>query len=194
MTMKDFCSIVWLIGFFLPNAGPAAALEPPKAGQAFPEFSLKIPEDALHREYLGLSGSGQFKVSQINSNLVIIEIFSMYCPYCQREAPEVNRLYQMIAGDPKLKERVKMIGIGIGNSAFEADFFKKKYEVPFPLFPDETFAVHKRIGEVRTPYFFVLKLEKGKAPTVILSELGGLRGAERFLKAILDLSGLRKVD
>lgn len=186
-----FCFLVGLTGLFLGKAEMGAAVEPPKAGQALPEFSLKIPEDANHRAYLGLSGSGEFKINQIKAPLVIIEIFSMYCPYCQREAPEVNRLHQMIAGDPKVKERIKMIGIAAGNSSFEAEFFRKKYEVPFPVFPDETFAVHKCIGEVRTPYFFVVKVEKGKAPQILLSELGGLNGAEQFLKKIVDLSGLK---
>lgn len=192
MKRMFFCLIIALMGLCLVNAAPATGAEPPKAGQALPEFSLKVPGDPGHRAYLGLSGEGDFKVSQVKAPLVIIEIFSMYCPYCQREAPEVNRLYEKIEADPSLKGRIKMVGIAAGNSAFEAEFFRKKYEVPFPVFPDEAFAVHKCIGEVRTPYFFVVKLEKGKAPQVILSELGGLNGADRFLKTILDLSGLRK--
>lgn len=184
--------IAGLMGLFLTKNGLEAGGEPPKVGEMLPDFSLKIPDDAGYRAYLGLSGGGAFKVPQIKARLVIIEIFSMYCPYCQREAPEVNRLYAKVEADPKLKQQVKLIGIGAGNSAFEVDFFRKKYEVPFPLFPDETFVIHKCIGEVRTPYFIGVKIEKDGGHRVVFSELGGLKGADIFLNKVLELSGLDK--
>jgi peroxiredoxin len=158
-------------------------------GQPLPEFTLPAPEDPAHLDYLGLAPEQPFKIHQIRAQVVIIEIFSMYCPHCQREAPTVNAFYERIQKDRKLRGRVKLIGIGAGNSPFEIAFFKKKYAVPFPLFPDEKFEIHKKIGEVRTPYFIGVNTEGGVA-TIFYSQLGGPDDSQQFLDALLKHSGL----
>ena len=114
----------------------------------------------------------------------------MYCPICQKEAPLVNELYQAIEKDPKLQGRIKLIGLGAGNTPFEVDFFRKKYQVPFPMVADENFVLHKALGETRTPYFFVVQLDKKEPPRVIYSELGGFKSVESFLATILKAAGI----
>ena len=41
----------------------------------------------------------------------------------------MNEMFRKIEADAKLKDRVKLIGIGVGNSAFEVQHFKKTYEI-----------------------------------------------------------------
>ena len=91
----------------------------------------------MTKNYLGLTGSGTFKITQVKAQAVLIEIFSMYCPYCQKDAPGINELFQAIEENAEMKGRIKIIGIGAGNSAYEVGVYKKKYNVPFPLIPDE---------------------------------------------------------
>ena len=55
-----------------------AADKPPAEGDSLPPIKLIVPKDAQHRDYLGLSSPGQFEVSQIEAEVVIIEIFNMY--------------------------------------------------------------------------------------------------------------------
>ena len=168
----------------------SATSVPPAKGAQLPKTDLPVPNDPAERLYLGLSGKGTFQIPEIKAKVVIIEIFSMYCPYCQREAPEVNKLYQAIEADRNLRGKIKLIGIGAGNSQFEVEVFRKTYKVPFPLFPDEDFTLHKCFGETRTPYFIAIQIDENGSHLVIYSKLGGTKGAEKFLKQITQLSGL----
>jgi peroxiredoxin len=123
--------------------------------------------------------------------VVIIEIFSMYCPYCQAEAPHMNSLFSRIESDPDLKGKIKLLGIGAGNSEYEVGVFKKKYHVAFPLFPDGDFKIYDVIGEVRTPYFIGVKINPDGSHQVIYSKLGAFESVDRFLNQIIQLSGLK---
>ncbi|MEJ2589074.1 MAG: redoxin domain-containing protein [Deltaproteobacteria bacterium] len=179
------CAILVLIGFPIWTC---AAEEIPKAGEEFPNLILPVPEAASQKAYLGITEGNTFKLSQIKADILILEIFSMYCPHCQREAKDVNRVFELIEGDPKLKGKIKLIGLGAGNSAFEVDVFRKKYSVPFPLFPDQDFSHYKRFGKVRTPYFFFMRLKTDGTCRVFYTKLGSLDGAERFLKEVVSKS------
>lgn len=162
----------------------------PAKGDLFPAISLIVPEKEGARQYLGLTGKGSFSISQIKADLVVVEIFSMYCPYCQKEAPIVNDLYRIISEKPALKDRIKIIGIGAGNTPFEVDVFRNKYDIRFPLFSDESFSVHKAVGEVRTPYFFVLRTNADGSARVIYSKVGTIQDPNRFLDLIVKEAGL----
>ena len=162
----------------------------PALGESLPPFKLPIPEDVGAQRYLGLSGTGEFTISQIQAKVVIIQIFSMYCPVCQKEASRVNKLHSTIQKRKDLKDKIRMIGIGTGNTPFEVSFFQKKYKVPFPLFSDEDLSIHKILGELRTPYFIGVKINRDGSNEVFYSRLGQFRDVDGFLKRIVELSGL----
>ncbi len=183
--------VVWiplLIALMSPATALAQSLQ--KGGQ-LPSIVLPVPSNPEERAYLGVSGTGTFKIPQIKADVVLVEIFSMYCPYCQKDAPGINELYDVIQKDPDLRDRIKIIGIGAGNSAFEVETFKKTYHVAFPLFPDKDYVIHQACGEARTPYFIGVKIQRDKSHQVFLSQQGGFPGAQPFLQQILKESGLR---
>lgn len=173
---------VALIVFIIP--GMASGGNVPAAGERLAGMQLDGTDSADRQDYLGLSGSGPFDPTTITGRLLVIEIFSMYCPHCQREAPAVNRLYQAIETSETLRGQVKMIGIGVGNSAFEVDHFKKHYKIEFPMFPDEDFVVHKAMGEVRTPFFIIASIGTDDKGRILWCGTGKLDPLETFMNRL----------
>lgn len=184
-------ALIGAIGYSEPFAGetPSAAevsqpTTPPSALQkapSFPAFELPIPDAEEGRTYLGISGSGNFKITEVKTEVLVIEAFSMYCPHCQKEAPHVNELYRTIETRPDLKERIKIIGIGIGNSAYEVNTFREKYEVPFPLFPDQEMSVTKLLGVMKTPTFIGVRIREDGTHQDFYFKSGNLGDIEEFI-------------
>jgi thiol-disulfide isomerase/thioredoxin len=179
--VKDECPVV-----------PDTAVESVPAGSGgFPIFDLPLPGSEGEKEYLGLTGNGTFKVGQIRARVVIIEVFSFYCPHCQRTAAQINDLYQSIERRADLKGKIKMIGIGAKNSAYEVDSYRERYHVPFPLFPDEGMAITEELGVRGTPTFIGVKVDgKGFQKQIYFGE-GGFQHNQAFLTEIVRLSGLQ---
>jgi peroxiredoxin len=182
-TLYVFAVMVCLT--FFPQVVLSGVTTPAK-GDHFPDIVLSVPESPADRGYLGLAEKDAFRLSDVKADLLIIEVFSMYCPYCQREAPLVNDLFDIINKRADIRDKVKIMGIGAGNSQFEVNVFKKQYNVPFPLVPDQSFAVHKAVGEVRTPYFFVLKKGSGGSNLIIYSKVGSILDPNQFLALIMN--------
>jgi peroxiredoxin len=172
-------SAVGVFGF-IPKA---SALTLNAQAVAAVEFSAPTEEPA--RNYLGVSGAGKFRLTDVKAEILIVEAFSMYCPYCQSEAPNVNRLHVLIQADAKLKDRIKLIGVGLGNTAFEVAHFAKKFNVPFPLVPDPDFSLEKCAdASIRTPTFVILGNKGGAGGKPIKVHVGKIGDAEEFLKSI----------
>jgi len=179
-------------------AGPALAVEASEApgahplapGGAFPDVPLIGKASPEAAAYLGLeAGKANQPLERVAAEVLVVEIFSMYCPYCQKEAPNVNALFDLI--DKRgLSNRIKIVGIGAGNSDVEVEIFRKKYEVPFPLFSDAAFAVHARVGQVGTPFFYILKKKPAGGFEILNASLGAFGSPAEFLSLITRKAGL----
>jgi thiol-disulfide isomerase/thioredoxin len=163
--------------------GFAAGVDAAKLGS----MDLETPEGADHRNYLGLTNEATFRLGQVKAPIVIVEVFSMYCPICQAEAPHVNELYRLIAADKAMNGKVRMIGIGTGNTPFEVEVFRKKYAVPFPLIPDDAFGMQKAFSEqIRTPTFLALKKDGDKGLKLVNVHVGAMAKPDAFLKKLAE--------
>ncbi len=183
MQQKPFVIIIALLVIMISGKGVCGSKE-----MEF-DFRLPIPEQSIHRQYLGLNSEDGFTLDQIHGQILIVQIFSMYCPVCQREAKNLNLFFSKIWNNLELRKQIKLIGIGAGNSDFEVGFFKDNYSIEFPLFSDNDFSIHKKIGQVRTPFFLVLK--PGDSPLKpFFTHSGEIGSHEKFLDKIITESGI----
>jgi thiol-disulfide isomerase/thioredoxin len=177
-----------LMAAFCGTAAMAGAFQ--VSGAALAGIQLPSPENNAEKEYLGVSGRGTFSLSQVKAQLLIIELFSMYCPHCQREAPVVNELHALIEKDASSKKDVKLVGIGIGNTPFEVDVFRKKFNVLFPLFADDDFQLEKiSTDQFRTPTFIVAEIGPGSSLKILDVHVGPIKNVEEFLTRVKKSSG-----
>lgn len=182
--------LVLLLG--IVSAVPAFSDEPAATAEIFPDLILTVPENDSDKKYLGLTGkTGEnFTITDIQADILLIELFSMYCPFCQKEAPIVNELYEKMEEVSQNGPIVKIIGLGASNSQFEVDHFKETYNVPFPLFPDRDMSMYKALAGEGTPGFIGCRIDSGGKATIVLRNSGGFYSADDFLKELIKSGGL----
>ena len=173
---------------------PAASRIPGAQAQGksvdFQAIELAIPQIEQDKTSLGLSGTGRFRVAQIKARVLLIEVFSFYCIHCQRMAPRMNEVFQEIQKRPAWRENVRMIGIGVGNSPYEVKSFKEKYQVPFPLFSDQSMKACQALGVEATPTFIGVRGDEKGLREQFYFEEGEFPDVLQFLTKIIRLSGL----
>jgi peroxiredoxin len=184
--------IIYVIGaffLFLHFFGDFARAETKPVAFAipFPDITFAQTLSKGELSYLGISEKKIFSLQEIHGDLILIEFISTYCVSCQKQAPIFNQLYSFIKKDPRLKGKVKMMGVAAGNNPIEVEIFKKKYKVPYPLISDYKFDAHTAVGSPRTPFtIWVRKDAQGKG-IVVSTHLGlmDLKSAIDETKAVL---------
>ncbi len=190
MTARYFLPLlVVLIAFTLIAGGH----EEGAAAETLPTITLTVPESREFREYLGLAGNPgeQFNLAEIDADILLIELFSMYCPYCQAEAPLVNEFHTLARQQEEGGVSLKMVGLGASNTQFEVEYFGEEYNIEFPLFPDKDLSLYKKLNGDGTPGFIGCLLRQGEEPVIIMRQSGGFNSAEEFLTLLLQRGGYR---
>jgi peroxiredoxin len=153
-----------------------------KPGDRFPNISLTNQLSIEDKKYLGLSVQKAHSLSCIRASFILIDCLSIYCPICQAHADKFNRLHKLIQEDNFLSSNIKMIGIGLGNNSKEVTYFKKYFNVSFPIIPDPDYKIHKALNETRTPLLTII--DKRANPYKILTILDFTKEPEILLKDI----------
>src|SRR4030043_668869 len=182
--MRRKKSIVFFILFLVVSFSCGLAQgETKPLGFAIP-FPDLIFAHSLSREeqnYLGILSKKVFSFREITGNLSLVEFLSTYCINCQRQAPIFNEVYSLIERDPRLKGKVKMIGIAAGNNLNEVQIFKKAYDISYPIFSDPKFDAHTAVGSPRTPFSIWVRRDAQRNSIVVSTHLGLIDSAKRAL-------------
>jgi thiol-disulfide isomerase/thioredoxin len=173
--MPFFCELVW------------GETKPVGFAISFPDLTFTQTLSEEEQAYLGILQKKSFSIREIRGNLILIEFISIFCVSCQRQAPIFNELYSSIESDPRLRGKVKMVGIAAGNGLHEVEIYKKTYQIPYPILPDPKFDAHAAVGSPRTPFTIWIKKDAQGRGIVVSTHLGtmDLKSAIGETKAVL---------
>lgn len=162
--------IVILSCFLFPLSAFSEGL--PEKGTVLPSFELPSPALENDIQYLGVKGEN-FTLKDIDYRVLLIEIVGVYCPMCYEQAPLFNQLFDRIQ-KRKLDDKIKMLAVAAGATPMELKYLREKKEYKYPVVEDESFKVHKLLGEPRTPFIMVVDKE-GK---VLFAHLGVVKDTD----------------
>jgi peroxiredoxin len=162
--------------------GPTFGGDIPKKGDKLAAFELPSPPSEKDKAYLGIAKPA-FRLPDIRTNLLLLEVIGVYCPACYRQAPIFNTLYNRIEKSG-LKGKVKMLAIAAGGNQMEIQSLNDQKQYSFPIAADPSFDIHKLLGEPRTPFTLLLSPE-GK---VLYTHLGIIEDMDAFWKTISELT------
>jgi peroxiredoxin len=152
-------------------------------GTALPKVFFKDVASGEALKYLDLRRQKNFSLNDIPGSVLVIELFSTYCTTCPKNVPIMNDVFTAVEKDPRLRGKVKVFGIGIGNTRKEVEDYRKAHGMIFPVLTDYDFAVHDALGNPRVPCtMFVKKSAKGKK--IVDIHQGVLDSAEAVLKKV----------
>ena len=166
-----------------------------KPGDIFPKMSFDLSSNKKAQEYLGLRRAKEIEIQEINADLVIVEVLSVYCVSCMSQTAYDKELYAMIEENKSTAGKVKMIGIAVGNNLREVSRFVDEFEVPYPVFTDFKFLKYDQIGQVRTPFKIFLLKESDQKYYVIRTEVGLREDVKKTFGTIVSmLDGKYSID
>lgn len=174
MIKRSLIHAVWIIFLSLILSYSLSWAETKPVGFAIPFPDLTFTQTLSKEEqaYLGLPQKKSFSIKEIRGNLILIEFISIYCVSCQRQAPVFNELYSSIEKDPRLRGKVKMVGIAAGNGPHEVEIYKKTYQIPYPILADPKFDAHTAVGSPRTPFTIWIRKDAQGRGIVVSTHLG----------------------
>lgn len=174
--------LAFIIGLFVVLTSAAFAAE------TFPNMSMTGKFTDAEKTYLGID-SDTLTLDDIKAEYLFVDAFSMYCPICQRDAPHLNTVFDEVS-KADTEGKIRFLGIGLGNTSFEVAFYQKKFNVAFPIVWDENYLIHKALGEVGTPTFYLVKLVGGSYE-ILHESSGAIEDTDAFTELILSKAGVR---
>ncbi|MGA1823389.1 MAG: TlpA family protein disulfide reductase [bacterium] len=160
-----------------------------EVGDHFPAMRFDLTLQKMSSHYFGIKKAKEIDISEINAQVLIVEVLSVYCVSCMSQTAYDRELFSMILTNEKTAGKVKMIGVAAGNNLREVNNFIEEFSVPYPVFPDYKFFHYDMVGQVRTPFKLFLLKKRDKGFEVVKTEAGlneNVKETFRTIVAILE--------
>jgi len=103
---------------------------------------------------------------------------------CPKNIPVFNSLYANFKKDAARKDKIKVVGIAVGNTETEIRQYNRDFKVSYPVLTDYSFAVHKALGNVRVPFTIFVKKDVRGQCVVAATHQGVYDSAEEVMKTL----------
>ena len=177
------CFLLGLAGYLVQGSEAKETSGAISAGMDLPQFKLDTPRAEKDRQYLGLKKSKTFSLSEIPAKLIVLEIFSVYCSHCKKQAGKLNMLYNLIHHNPEFSKDIKMISISTGADRGKTANWKKALEVPFTVIADPYTEIHQKLGKPGVPLTLVVR----NSGRVVSTHTGVTEDVEEFFRTLKEL-------
>jgi peroxiredoxin len=180
MTKKRFSVLLaCCLGLSLLLSG-VPALAQPKVGDSVGNLQFSQPMSEADMKYLGLDKMGPFTLKDIKADYVLVDAFQTTCPHCIQQAPHLNKLYNLVSQNAKMKDKLKFVATGYQDNEMKLNAWKAIQKVPFPLLSDMDGKVFNALKLPGTPVSVILD-KQGKVHWV---HVGAFENADEVFKEI----------
>jgi hypothetical protein len=108
----------------------------------------------------GGSTTPQSQFLRTDAGVAVVDFFDMYCHTCQNAAAHVNNLHSLVQ-KRGLGSKISFYAVGVNNSEMEANLYRTRFNVPFPVIADRERTIASRYGDFRPPMLIALRREGG---------------------------------
>ena len=163
---------------------PALAADLPEPGDVLPPLSFQAPDAPGDGAYLGLGSNRAFSLSDVDAELIMLEIVGVYCPVCFEQAPTLNSVFKQLRRDPVLGGKVKLLGLASGVTPMEIQAMREGQNARYPIVGDPDFVLHERLGSPKTPFTILVRPDG----TVLDTHLGAIGDKGAFLRKLATMA------
>ena len=157
-------------------------------GDFFPSCHLVLLSYSRDKAYLQIQHDERtFSLEDIQSEYIFIELYNEYCHLCLKEMKEYKALYSMLAEDNSLRDKIKMMGIGVGSKKRQVAKFRKQQNIDFPLFADEKSGIFACLGKPDLPTSYLVQRNPNGGRKIILVQSGHIRSRKELIDKVRSL-------
>jgi peroxiredoxin len=155
-------------------------------GDFFPSCHLVLLNNYVRdKKYLQIQHNQRtISLEDIHSEYIFIEVYNEYCHQCLEELKNYKVFYSMLTSHHPLKDKVKMMGIGVGSKKRQVAKFRKVHRIDFPLFADESAGIFTCLGKPDLPTSYLVQRQPNGGRKIILVQPGHINSTEKLMEQV----------
>jgi len=161
----------------------------------FPACRFILLSHVKDREYLQIQHTKRnISLEDIPSEYIFIELYNEMCSACIDEVENYKGLFKKIRSDDRLRDRVKMMGIGVGSKKRSVAKFRKTKEISFPLVADEKWELFDCLGKPTLPVAYLVQQADGgrKIRLIKSGHISSVNDLKQKITMAVSLNELKK--